>query len=188
MSAFGCLLAKKNWRSSPLTTADILDVHETAYQLVMNTSATSVVRSGVLLAINLLFLMVWGFAGIGKLLDGIPSWFDGKFGGTFMAKFPGLTATFWILALSELLAFALAAVALVSGEFLGRKPLRLLPVTLLWSLFVFLQLGFGQWLTGDFSGAFQQFVYFSGTLLSLQFATAPPGNQTQAAGPVDSSV
>ena len=149
----------------------------------MSLRATSFVRPGVLLSINLLFLMVWGFAGIGKLIDGVPSWFDGRFGKTFMATFPGLAATFWILAVSELLAFALAGVALLSGEFLGRKPLKFLPLTLAWSLFVFLQLGFGQWLTGEFTGAFQQFVYFSGTLLSLQFATAPPGNSIQVAGP-----
>ena len=92
----------------------------------MNPSVTSVVRSGVLLAINLLFLMLWGFAGVGKLIDGVPSWFDGKFGKTFMATFPGLTATFWILAISELLAFALAVAALVAGEFLERKPLKLI--------------------------------------------------------------
>ena len=148
----------------------------------MNPSVTSVVRSGVLLAINLLFLMLWGFAGVGKLIDGVPSWFDGKFGKTFMATFPGLTATFWILAISELLAFALAVAALVAGEFLERKPLKLIPVALVWSLFVFLQLGFGQWLTAEYNGAFQQFVYFSGTLLSLQFVLATSGARPQGAG------
>jgi len=143
----------------------------------MNPRIAAITRSGVVLAINLLFLMVWGFAGIGKLLDGVPSWFDGKFGKTFMATFPGLFATFWMLAISELLAFALAVAALVSGEFLGRKPLKLIPVALVWSLFVFLQLGFGQWLTAEYNGAFQQFVYFSGTLLSLQFVLTTPATR-----------
>jgi len=41
---------------------------------------------------------------------------------------------------------------------------------LVWSLFVFVELGFGQWLTIEFNGAFQQFMYFSGTLLALEFA------------------
>lgn len=138
----------------------------------MNTS--SLIRAGALLAINLLFLMVWGFAAIGKLLNGMPpSWFDGK---SFFASFPGLGATFWLLALSELLAFALALVALGRLEFLERKPAKVLPTALVWSLIVFLQLGFGQWLTSEFNGAFQQFMYFSGTLLALHFAqsTAKP--------------
>jgi len=134
-----------------------------------------VVRSGTLLAINLLFTMVWGFAGISKVLEGMPSWFDGKFGKTFMATFPGLAATFWILAASELLAFGLAAAALVSGEFLERKPIKLLPLAVVWSLFVFLQLGFGQWLTGEFTGGFQQFVYFCGTLVALQLVLRNQG-------------
>ena len=133
----------------------------------MNTKARSLVRPASLLAINFLYLMVWGFAGIGKLIDGMPSWFDAKFGKTFFANFPGLTATFWLLAISEVLAFALAIVALIRVEFLERKPAIFLPLTLVWSLFVFLQLGFGQWLTGEFNGAFQQFMYFTGTLVAL---------------------
>jgi hypothetical protein len=55
------------------------------------------------------------------------------------------------------------------GEFLERKPAKFLSALLTWSLFVFVQVGFGLWLTKDFSGAFQHFMYFSGTLLSLQF-------------------
>jgi hypothetical protein len=47
---------------------------------------------------------------------------------------------------------------------------------------VFLQLGFGQWLTAEYNGAFQQFVYFSGTLLSLQFVLAMSEAHRQRAG------
>jgi len=139
----------------------------------MNPNTPLLVRSAALLAINLLFLMVWGFAGIDKLLHGVPSWFDGKFGKTFLGTFPGLTATFWLLAISELLAFALGIVALVRIEFLRQRPAMFLCATLAWSLFVFLQLGFGLWLTGDFNGGFQQFMYFTGTLVALHFAQAP---------------
>jgi hypothetical protein len=135
----------------------------------MNPNPPLLVRSAALLAINLLFLMVWGFAGIDKLLHGVPSWFEGKFGKTFLATFPGLMATFWLLALSELLAFALAIVALVRIEFLRQRPAIFLCGTLVWSLFVFLQLGFGLWLTGDFNGGFQQFMYFTGALVALYF-------------------
>jgi hypothetical protein len=135
----------------------------------------SPLRPATLLAINLLFLMVWGFAGIGKLLSGLPPWFPEKFGGTLLARFPGLTATFWILTVSEVLAFTLAAAALARMEFL-RNPQApfFLAACLVWSLFVFLQLSFGLWLTGDFTGAFQQFMYFSGTLVALNATSNAP--------------
>lgn len=132
-----------------------------------------IARAGALLAINLLFLIVWGFAGITKVMNGMPSYFPGKFGKTFLASFPGLTATFWLLTLSELLGLTLAVVALIRAEFLERKPPAILPAMLAWSLFVFVQLGFGQWLTNEFNGAFQQFAYFSGALLALHFVMNP---------------
>ncbi len=136
----------------------------------------SILRPATLLAINLLLLMIWGFAGISKVQDGMPPWFGDKFGKTFFATFPGLPATFWILTISELAAFALAVAALVRIEFLRQRPPTFLAATAVWSLFVFLQLGFGQWLTGEFSGAFQQFMYFCGTLVALQWVqgTAKP--------------
>ena len=123
------------------------------------------VRSGPLLAINLMFLIIWGFAGIGKIMSGMPAYFPDKFGPTFMAKFPGLAATFWMLAIAEVIGFALALVALARLEFM-KEPLWLARM-LTWSLFVFLMLAFGQWLTNEFTGTFQQFCYFSGTLLAL---------------------
>jgi hypothetical protein len=133
----------------------------------VKTNPHSHLRSGVLLAINLLLVMIWGFAGLGKLIDGMPPWFDAKFGKTFFASCPGLAATFWLLAVAETLAFVLALVALLRGEFFKPQPAQFLPVALVWSLFVFLQLGFGQWLTAEFNGAFQQFMYFTGTLVAL---------------------
>jgi len=125
------------------------------------------VRSGPLLAINILYLIIWGFAGIGKIVSGMPEYFPDKFGPTFMAKFPGLPATFWMLAIAEMIGFGLAVFALARLEFM-RKPLWLARM-LTWSLFVFLMLGFGQWLTNEFNGAFQQFCYFAGTLAALLF-------------------
>jgi hypothetical protein len=144
----------------------------------MNSHLSWIVRAGALLAINLLFLSIWGFAAIGKLIDGMPPWFQGKFGKTFLASFPGLTATFWLLTASELFALLVGVAALLRVEFLEGKPAKCLQATLVWSLFVFLQLGFGQWLTKEFNGAFQQFMYFSGTLLALQFVVHSHGRPT----------
>lgn len=133
----------------------------------MKSNLLQLFRAAALLAINLLYLMVWGFATISKVIDGMPPWFGDKFGATILGKVLGLSATFWILTVSELLAFALAGVALLRFEFARGRPPTVLTATLVWSLFVFLQLGFGQWLTGEFNGAFQQFVYGSGTLVAL---------------------
>ncbi len=143
--------------------------------LRMSFNPARFLRAATLLAINLLYVMVWGFAGIGKVIEGMPAWFGDKFGKTILATFPGLTASFWLLTASELLGFALAMAALARGEFLGQRPLALLPGMLVWSLFVFLQLGFGLWLTSDFNGTFQQFMYGSGTLVSLIFVNQALG-------------
>jgi hypothetical protein len=144
----------------------------------MNLPLPRIIRAAALLAINLLFLNLWGFASLSKLIHGTPPWFADKFGQTFLASVPGLTALFWMLTVSELLAFALAVLALVTGEFLERKPPLALPAMLVWSLFVFVQLGFGQWLTNEFNGAFQQFIYFAGTLLALDFVARGRGAAT----------
>lgn len=128
---------------------------------------TIVWRAASWFAVGLLYAVIWGFAGIGKLQSGVPAWFGDKFGGTFLARFPGLSATFWLLTISELAAFVLFLLALLSGEWLARRTPRFLAAGLVWSLFVFIQLGFGQWLTAEFNGAFQQFVYFVGTLVAL---------------------
>lgn len=135
----------------------------------MNPKLTIFLRAGALLAITLLFLMVWGFTGLGKVIGGPPEWLVEKFGATILAKFPGLSATFWLLALGEVLAFGLAAASLVRGEFLGKRPPMLLAAMLTWSLFIFVQLGFGQWLTSEFNATQQLFMYFCGTLLALGF-------------------
>ena len=132
-------------------------------------------RAGALLAVNLLFLMIWGFAGFGKLASGYPPWFPDKFGSTFLASVPGLTATFWLLALGEVLGFALALTSLLRGEFLGRRAPSLLTWMLVWSLFIFLQLSLGLWLTADYDGTAQQFTYFAGTLLALTFVGGAGG-------------
>jgi len=127
----------------------------------------------VLLAINLLYIMIWGFAGISKLMDGQPAWFAEKFGPTVLGRFPGVTASFWLVAAAELLALILSVTALLRAEFLGRRGASWLTAALVMSLFVFLQLGFGQWLTREFNGAFQQFVYFGVTLVAIHYVQTP---------------
>ena len=100
--------------------------------------------------------------------------------GALLARFPGLTASFWLLAAAELLAFALALLALARGEFLGRRTPTCLTLMLTWSLFVFIQLGFGQWLTAEYNGTFQLFAYFGVTLVALQVVSTSPARPTGA--------
>ncbi len=135
----------------------------------MNSRIQAILSGATLLAVNLLYFMVWGFAAIGKFREGMPAWFAEKFGGTLLGVFPGPRVAFWLLAAVEFVGLGLALVALCRGEFVrGNRGTPVLHATVVWSLFVFLMLGFGLWLTGDFNGGFQQFVYFTGTLLACQ--------------------
>lgn len=134
----------------------------------MNPEPASWPQRLTLLAINLLFLMVWGFTGLGKVADGYPAWFSDAFGPTILATIPGLRASYWMIAAVETAAAALCLVALVRLEFLGRRPSRFLTAAVVLGLFNFLVLGFGKWLTRDYSGGFQLFLYFAGTLVALR--------------------
>ena len=120
------------------------------------------------LAILLVFAMVWGFAGVSKVAAPVPAWFVEKFQPTVLGQFPGAVASYWVLAAAELGVFALGVIALVRLEFLKPTPNGFGAWMLVGSLFVFGMLGFGLWLTRDFNGGFQQFLYFAGTLIGLQ--------------------
>src|SRR5436189_170514 len=97
---------------------------------VMRVMLVSFPRIGALLSVNLLFLLMWGFAAIGKVRGGMPSWFSSKFGETILARFPGLPLSFWLLTGAELLALLLGAIALIRFEFLGRCRPTFLTATL----------------------------------------------------------
>lgn len=130
----------------------------------------------VRLAILLLFLMVWGFSGIGKVQDGLPDWFRETFGKTLLGRFPGVAVSYWFVAALELSCAALALLALLRCEFLVSKSPFFLQACGVLGLFTFVVLGFGKWLTRDFAGAFQLFLYFAGTLLAVREIRAPQGN------------
>ena len=113
----------------------------------MKTSSASPARGGALLAIHLLFLMVWGFAGIGKV--------------------------------------ALAACALLDGEFLGRSAATKPTWMLVWSLSVSVQPSSGLGLTSGFTGGTQMSAFFAGTLVSLHFGggASAPANAPRGIAP-----
>lgn len=127
------------------------------------------IRPAALLAILLLFLSTWGLAGPGKLTSAPPAWFADKFGPTFLGTFPGITASYYSIALGETLAALLALVALVRLEFLPGRPTVVTQWMLVLSLFIFAQLGFGQRLVQEFNSAASLFFYFGATLLALVY-------------------
>jgi hypothetical protein len=127
------------------------------------------IRPAALLSILLLFATTWGLAGPGKLASGMPSWFGETFGKTFLATFPGLTLSYYSLAVGETVAFLLALAALVRLEFLPRRSTLVTQVMLVASLLIFVQLGFGQRLVREFDSAANLFFYFGFTLLALSY-------------------
>lgn len=109
-----------------------------------------------------------GKAGAGKLASGgVPDWFAEQFGKTFLASRPGLSASFYSIAILVTIAALTAVGSLVSGESIRRRPPSLLYAPLLISLLTFVQLDFGKQLLGDFDGAHDLFMYFASTLEML---------------------
>ncbi len=135
----------------------------------MNSAASSkLIRAGTLLAVNLLFLSTWALAGPTKFgSGGVPQWFVDSFGKSVLGAFPGMAVAYYSIAMLETLAAATALVALVKGEFLREARLVWLEGTLVLSLLIFVQLGFGQRLIGDFDKAAMLCHYFAGTAVCL---------------------
>jgi hypothetical protein len=123
-------------------------------------------RAAVYALSALLLAITWGVAAAGKLLSGgVPDWFTEQFGKTFLSSFPGLTASFYSIALLEALAGFAALASLLGGEFLRARAPAFLYAALLLSLLLFVQLNFGKQLLADFDGTHDLFMYFAGALV-----------------------
>lgn len=115
-----------------------------------------------------LLTITWAFPGVGKLASGgVPDWFSEQFGKTFLASFPGLTASYYSIALLESLAGLVALASLLRGEFL--RPVRptFLLAAIFLSLLLFVQLNFGKQLLADYDGTHDLFMYFAAALVML---------------------
>lgn len=118
--------------------------------------------------IAVMLAYTWGFTGFPKLFgDGVPEWFIKDFGSTFLADFPGMTLSFYSIALAECIAALLAVAALVRMEFLPKVRPLMLQVALLFSMALFVQLGFGKRMISEHTGAFQLYMYTVGALMML---------------------
>lgn len=130
--------------------------------------ADRLVRPAVFGLTALLLAMLWGFAGAGKLFSGgVPGWFTEQFGKTMLATFPGLSPSYYALAILESLGALLALASLLRGEpFRAASPV-ILYLALITSLLLFVQLAFGKQLLMDFDGVHDLFMYFAGTIIIL---------------------
>lgn len=118
--------------------------------------------------VQVTLIYTWGLTGFGKLFGGgVPEWFGKSFGETFLAKFPGLTISFYSIALLEALAAVVAGVALFTGEALPRKAKPFTRLAIILSMALFAQLGFGKRLIADHDGAHDLFVYLGISLVML---------------------
>ncbi|TVR16721.1 MAG: hypothetical protein EA391_07265 [Balneolaceae bacterium] len=120
-------------------------------------------------AIQLLLLMTFGLASLGKWrTQNIPESFSDRFGETWMAALPGdLFIPFYSIVLLETVIALLIVVSIVRAEWLANSNKLFLKTGLVLSLFVFVMLGYGLRLTGDFGGAANLFFYFGATLIAL---------------------
>ncbi|MCC5940042.1 MAG: hypothetical protein JJU37_00725 [Balneolaceae bacterium] len=121
------------------------------------------------ITIQLLFLMTFGLASLSKWKNGgIPENFTERFGDTWMASLPGsLFIPFYSIVLLETAVVLLMAVSIFRMEWLRQSNKLFLKAALILSLFVFVMLGYGLRLTGDFGGAANLFFYFGATLVAL---------------------
>lgn len=116
----------------------------------------------------LLLCVTWILPAWNKLSGGgVPSFFAERFGTTFLASFPGLTISFYSIAILEAIAGLLAVGSLVTGEFLPGKKAPLLKAAALLSALVFIQLGFGLRLSGDNDGAANLYGYTIGAFILI---------------------
>jgi hypothetical protein len=89
---------------------------------------------------------------------------------TFLASFPGLSISYWLIVTGEVAACALASLSLVTFEF-WRGHSCFLRSSIVLSLFNFLMLGFGHGLAKNNEGMMHLFVYFVLTIVLLNYVT-----------------
>lgn len=125
-------------------------------------------KASVYALIALLLSMTWGIPGAGKLAGGgVPGWFADQFGKTFLATVPGLTASFYSIAVLEAIASLVAIASMLRGEFLRSVRPDFLYAAIVLSLLLFVQLSLGKQLVADFAGTHDLFMYFAAGLAML---------------------
>lgn len=118
------------------------------------------------LAVTVLLLQVFLLASLEKWMNlTAPQWFTDQFSETWMGSLPQ-TPMYLGIALMEGLVAIGALVSLVRMEWL-QPPATVLCWTLVGVLFIFIGLGLGARISGEYADAAVHFMYFSGSLLML---------------------
>ena len=104
---------------------------------------------------------------------GVPEFFKKEFEKTFLATFPGLTASYYLIATLEGLVFVLVLVSIFSGDWRPTKAHKdWLKLMMGVAAGVFGILGFGLNLTDSYSQAAELFAYFGATLVAWLVVSA----------------
>jgi peptidoglycan/LPS O-acetylase OafA/YrhL len=138
------------------------------------------------LAIYWVFAAMWLWSAPEKLTDPVPQWFSDQFGPTFVDTFPGLTLSWRLAGIAELVAGLLFLLSLVLLEFLPGRRKTVLLAALAVSACIFAYLGFGQRVTDQFDSAASLFFYFGATLVTWVVVRNDEREMVAAADDLDS--
>jgi hypothetical protein len=125
----------------------------------------------MIFATYLIYGQLWGQSIVDKWeTNGVASWFKDVppigFKGTFLDSFPGLTVSWYLIALLETICFAAIIASVLLFEWLPRRHRPMFGLAIGISAVTFAVLAFGQLLQGNTSGSFQLFLYFGVALLT----------------------
>ena len=124
----------------------------------------------ILLPIYIVHIYTWLMASGEKFLGGpIPENFTKAFGATFLGIFPGVTVSFYQIAVMELATALLFVASLVRGEFFEGSPRPLLNWGLWLATLNFAMLGFGMRLVNNYQGAADLFQYLGANVVIWLF-------------------
>ncbi len=104
---------------------------------------------------------------------GTPEFFKKQFEHTFLAAFPGLGTSYYLLAAMEGVVALLVLVSLFTGDWLPDHERKdWLKLAIAAAALTFAALGFGQNLTDQYAGAAELFGYFGATLVAWLVVSA----------------
>lgn len=126
------------------------------------------------LAIYFVFFQTFALSSWSKWTSGgTPEFFKKQFEHTFLASFPGLETSYYLIATMEGIVAILVVVSFFTGDWLHSHPRKdWLKLAIAAATLTFGALGFGENLSDDYSGAAQLFAYFGAALVAWLVVSA----------------